>query len=412
MPRPPFTRKLIPLLIGLLVAGAVLADRIGAEPPVPPTPIPLEHLARPPAGPQPPPQINLAPVTTRTDIAALVARVDGNRWHADVATLARFGASTSDGWGTRRTLTAGNLAARDWIAATFTDLGWSVSFQSFFLIGGASYNVIGERRGFAYPEDIYIVGAHMDSTSPQSTTLAPGAEDNAGGTAALLEIARVLQDRRPASTIRLIAFSGEEQGLVGSSAYVSYLRDKSQELERVRGVYILDMIGYTSDPSYLHVVLESRNPTLYPWMGDLRDHLASVAATYTTLRVFVSNGLSGSDHVPFLYRQVPAVLLIGAQAREYPYYHTTEDLPSHVVPAQGAEIIKLLVATLADRPGVLCVLGDLNCDTVVELAEVTELASGWRRRVGEPDYDTRYDLNRDGVVNVVDLQLAVLELGG
>jgi len=410
MARPSFTRKLIPLLIGLLAAGAVLADRVGAEPPHPPTPIPLERLGRPPAAVLPAPQINLTPVTTRTDITALVTRVDGNRWHADVTTLARFGASTPGGWGTRRTLTAGNLAARDWIAATFSDLGWSVSFQSFFLIGGASYNVIGERRGFAYPEDIYIIGAHMDSTSPQSTTLAPGAEDNASGTAALLEIARVLQDRQPASTIRLIAFSGEEQGLVGSSAYVSYLQNSSHELDHVKGVYIMDMIGYTSDPNYLHVVLESRNPSLYPWMGDLRDHLTSVAATYTTLHVFVSNGVSGSDHVPFLYRQVPAVLLIGAEAREYPYYHTTEDLPSHVVPVQGAEIIKLLVATLADRPGVLCILGDLNCDTVVEVAELVELAAHWRGRTGAPGYDARYDLNRDGRINVVDVELAAAGL--
>ncbi len=409
MSRVPLPLRIVLLLVLVGVPGVTRAEpSLPQATPTPPLP---GDPDAPPLDPATVQSVTLAPVATRTGVAELVSRVDGNRWHADVTTLARFGASTSDGWGTRRSLTTGNLAARDWIAATLTDLGWTTSLQSFFLIGGTSYNVIGERVGYAYPDDIYIVGAHMDSTSSQAWTLAPGAEDNASGTAALLEIARVLQDRRVASTIRLIAFSGEEQGLVGSDAYVSYLQSGSRELDRVKGVYIMDMIGYTSHPFNLHVVLESRNPDLYPWMGDMRDHLAAMAGAYTTLRVYTSNSACCSDHAPFLYRQVPAVLLIAAEAASYPYYHSTEDLPSRIVPAQGAEIVKLVVAALADRPGVICLLADLDCDDDVDLVDLGELASHWRVGPGDPGYETRYDLNRDGAVNVVDVQLAALDLG-
>lgn len=403
--------RVIRLLGVIVLSAAALVGYVESPPPITPAYADSQRSDPPPADAKVQP-VSPSPVPVRAGVAALVARVDAGRWHADVTTLAQFGASTPGGWGTRRSLTAGNLAARDWIAAALADLGWTTSFQGFFVIGGMSYNVIGERIGRAYPDDIYIVGAHMDSTSPQAWTLAPGAEDNASGTAALLEIARVLQDRRPASTIRLIAFSGEEQGLVGSEAYASYLEDTSHELDKVKGVYIMDMIGYTSNPDTLHVLLESRNPDTYPWMGDIREHLASVAAAYTTLQVFTSNNAFGSDHVPFLYRQVPAVLLIGAEASSYPYYHTTNDLPEYVIPAEGGEIVKMLVAALADRPGVICVLADLDCDDDVDLTDLLEFANRWRSSLGEPGYDSRDDLNHDDRINVVDIQLAALALTG
>lgn len=357
-------------------------------------------------------KVSLNPLATNTGIADLVARVDGNRWHADVTTLAHFGATTPGGWGTRRTLTAGNLDARDWISTTFARLGWTSTFHAFSMLSGMSYNVIGERVGDTYPNDIYIVGAHMDSTSSQAYTLAPGAEDNASGTAALLEIARVLQDQTPASTIRLIAFSGEEQGLIGSSAYVSYLQNVSRELDNVKGVYIMDMIGYTSNPYSQHVLLQSRDPSTYPWLGNIRNHLVTMAATYTTLQVYTSNRALGSDHLPFLYHQVPAVLLIGAEVHNYPYYHTANDVPSHVVPAEGREITKMVVAALADRAGVICVVADLDCDDDVDIADLAELADHWRLSLGETDYAERYDLNRDDTINIIDMQLAAQAFTG
>lgn len=399
------------LLMVLLVGAASVSYAENPRPPATATQIPYAPLGTPPANTINTQPVALNPLAIDTRVASLTARVDGDRWHAGVTTLARFGAAEPGGWGTRRTFTAGNLAARDWISATLADLGWKTSLHAFNMVGGMSYNVIGERTGHTRPDDIYIVGAHMDSTSSQAYILAPGAEDNASGTAALLEIARVLQDQTPASTIRLVAFSGEEQGLIGSGAYVEYLAEVRHELDNVKGVYIMDMIGYTSDPDSLHVFLQSYNPDVYPWMGDIRDHLTAMAATYTTLRVFTSNQALGSDHLSFLSRQVPAVLLIEAEFHSYPYYHTTNDLPSYVVPAEGEEVIKLLVATLADRAGVICIFADLDCDSDVDVADLMELANHWRSIPGS-GYEDRYDLNNDGKINVVDIQLAAQAFTG
>ncbi|MFQ5595896.1 MAG: M20/M25/M40 family metallo-hydrolase [Anaerolineae bacterium] len=404
--------RTIPLLALLVLSSTALASYAQA-PPTPATPSrphrqPFDARATGSAGAL---SFTLSPTTTSTSVADLVARVDGNRWHADVTALAQFGAASPGGWGTRRTFTTGNIAARDWISATLAGLGWTTSLHAFSMTGGASYDVVAERVGDVRPGEIYIVGAHMDSTSTQAYTLAPGAEDNGSGTAALLEIARVLQDQTPASTIRLIAFSGEEQGLVGSDAYASYLENITHELDQVQGVYIMDMIGYTSDPNNLHVLLESRNPSTYAWMGDLRDHLASSAATYTALQIYTSNGPCCSDHMPFLWRQVPAVLLIGAEVSSYPYYHTTNDLPAYVVPAEGAEIIKAIVAALAEKAGVVCIFADVDCNGAVDVADLVDLANHWRLSSGEAG-NGRYDLNQDGEINILDIQLAALEIVG
>ena len=71
--------------------------------------------------------------------------------------------------------------------------------------------------------EVVVFSAHLDSTSTQSQTLAPGAEDNASGSASLLEAVRLLRYYKFDRTIKVIWFTGEEQGLVGSEASaVSY----------------------------------------------------------------------------------------------------------------------------------------------------------------------------------------------
>lgn len=406
MPKKPLPLTFV-LLLTMLLSALSLARHAAAQPP---TPTPVEHAIfdsdHATTDIQP---LDLSPLATDTSIAGLVGQVDGNRWYADVETLAKSGAVYPNIWGTRHLYSDGNLVARDWISATLASLGWKPYYRPFYYFNMTGYNVVGERVGIIHPEEIYIVGAHFDSTSRDSDifTLAPGAEDNASGTTALLEIARVLKDERPASTIRLIAFSGEEEGLIGSRAYVSYLKDVTHELDNVKGMYNLDMIGFTSNPNNHHVVLESYAPNIYPWMGDFRDHLASMARSYTDLKVYTSDYPGGSDHFSFLREEVPAVLLIGAEFttyRDLGYYHSQNDLPQNVVPAEGAEIIKAVVAALAQKAGVICIYADVTCDGTVDVADLLELAKHWRLSPGtDLEQD---DLNHDNQINIVDIQLA------
>jgi hypothetical protein len=135
---------------------------------------------------------------------------------------------------TRLTGTAGCDAAAAFIQDYFHMNGVGAEVQE-YPTGGDAETVVGELRGSAFPDDIVIVCAHFDSTSTEPETLAPGADDNASGVAAVMEAARILARYPTDYTIRFLAFSGEEQGLYGSEAYARAAKAANQ---RIVGVVI------------------------------------------------------------------------------------------------------------------------------------------------------------------------------
>ncbi len=98
-----------------------------------------------------------------------------------------------------------------------------------------AYNTVAEIRGTEKPDEIVILGAHLDSWD-----LAQGATDNGTGSMAVLEVARILNavGAKPKRTIRFILFSGEEQGLLGSRAYVEAHKD---EWDKISGCFVFDI---------------------------------------------------------------------------------------------------------------------------------------------------------------------------
>jgi Iap family predicted aminopeptidase len=96
-------------------------------------------------------------------------------------------------------------------------------------------NIIFEKEGSVYPNEVIVVGAHYDSVYN-----APGIIDNAGGTALLMEIAKVMSKFSTKRTIRFILFSGEELGLRGS---MDYCRAHKEELEKIKLMINLDVNG-------------------------------------------------------------------------------------------------------------------------------------------------------------------------
>ncbi len=107
--------------------------------------------------------------------------------------------------------------AGQWIFDNFTSFGLDPSFHVFDKTYGPS--VIGELPGMTYPEDIYIFCAHYDAVAGTR-----GCDDNGSGTSAVMMAARILASYEFEGTIRFIAFSGEEQWMVGSSAYADAAR--------------------------------------------------------------------------------------------------------------------------------------------------------------------------------------------
>jgi hypothetical protein len=128
-------------------------------------------------------------------------------------------------YGTRECHTPEAIEAQNWIKARFESYGLETELMDFTMPGGAaSDNVIATLPGTVYPEEYVILGGHYDSRSWSG--LAPGADDNATGTAGILEIARILSQYEFKRTIIFCAWSGEEYGLYGSEAYAAWAENQ------------------------------------------------------------------------------------------------------------------------------------------------------------------------------------------
>ena len=223
---------------------------------------------------------------------------------------------------TRYASTSNCEASGQYIYNAFSGLGLDdVRFAPFTFSGSySSRNVVAEKTGETYPDDIVIICAHYDSTSPAASrlTLAPGADDNASGTAAVLEAARILALYPLDFTIRFIAFSAEEWGLYGSRAYATAAGLAG---ERIIGVINLDMIAYANAmPEDLQVIVNSAS-------GWLADRFLDASSSYGPLGAtkMVDASFVYSDHAPFWDRGYPALLAIEDNPLTNPYYHKTTD---------------------------------------------------------------------------------------
>jgi leucyl aminopeptidase len=205
--------------------------------------------------------------------------------------------------------------------------------------------------GTQYPEEIVILSAHLDSTSrtsPYST--APGADDNATGVATLLEAARVLQSHPLPRTVRIIWFTGEEQGLLGSQAYV-----QDHALENIIGVINLDMFGYNSDEDRcfeLHVggLPASAVP------GQCFVHSIDAFDIDLKYDYIINGATSASDHSSFWSEGIGALEVLenyqtnnqpgGCSNTDWnPYYHSPSDTIDHVDLAFGYDVARAGLAT-------------------------------------------------------------------
>lgn len=184
------------------------------------------------------------------------------------------------------------------------------------------YNVVADLVGSEFPDQYVVVGGHIDSWDG-----ARGAQDNGTGVATTLEAARLLAaaGAAPRRTIRFMLWSGEEQGLLGSRAYVAAHQD---DMERVSAVLVHD--GGTN---YLSGI--AGPPAL---VGDLRFAFEPVLQLDPLLpfEVEENGGLSrggGSDHSAFVSAGVPGFFWEQSGRTDYDFvHHTQHDHLEHVVP--------------------------------------------------------------------------------
>jgi carboxypeptidase Q len=203
------------------------------------------------------------------------------------------------------------------------------------------YNTVAEIRGTEKPEEVVILGAHLDSWD-----LGTGATDNGTGSMAVLEAARALQKLgvKPKRTIRFVLFTGEEQGLNGSKAYV---QAHKEELGKISGVLVHDTgtgkvltIGLMGN----YNVRETIDRVLYPMAEPL-------GIMEPSLR---SEG--GSDHVPFDTAGVPGFWCVQEVADYEKMHHSQADVLDHVRwddLTEGAQVLAVFAYNVAELPEML-----------------------------------------------------------
>jgi hypothetical protein len=206
-------------------------------------------------------------------------------------------------------------------------------------------NVIADQTGRLFPDDIVLLVGHLDSTSNNPYNFAPGADDNASGSAGVMQVAGVLSQNSFDYTIRYVLFTGEEQGLYGSQAYAQYLAEQGEKLV---AVIDLDMIGYNSD-LYPDPVLEFHIRKGNSGDSAIANLLSDVIAVYKLdlIPEIIKDGLSYSDHAPFWDKGYAAVLSVEDLDDRNPNYHTTGDRLSNINLPYNTKIVKAAVAAVA-----------------------------------------------------------------
>ncbi len=247
---------------------------------------------------------------------------------------------------TRHSTSAGFSSAATWARKQLKLMSYKTRLQSVDVAGSTSRNVIADRPGGGTGNrKVVIVTAHLDSINLQGgpAAPAPGADDNASGSAGVLEMARAFKDHQGVHDLRFILFGGEEQGLFGSKRYVATLSQK--ERNRIDAVVNMDMVGSLNNASPT-VLLEGAQLS-----QAIIDRLSDAAETYTQLNVETSLNPFASDHVPFINAAVPAVLTIEGADSTNDTVHTGADKLERIDFDLLVEILRMNVAFVAETIG-------------------------------------------------------------
>ena len=181
-------------------------------------------------------------------------------------------------------------------------------------------NVLGMIQGQdpTLQEETVIIGAHRDHFGKQAGLIFPGADDNASGTAVLLEVARIMATvkQRPSRTILFISFSGEEQGLRGARFYTRF---PARSLNKTIVMINVDHVGVG-------------NGKLTVGVSKLPRPLAQQAANQVGLQEMVQlyGYFPGGDHVPFAEANIPTIAVVSSGI--HPSFHQSTDTPEKIEP--------------------------------------------------------------------------------
>ena len=242
---------------------------------------------------------------------------------------------------TRCTLTDSGYAASQWIYDKFISWGYTATLDTFYVnttyLGythtGYDRNVIGSMMGAYFPTREIIIGGHYDSYgTPDPSSVAPGADDNATGMAVALEAARVCQGTNFESTVKFFGFGCEEFGMFGSTHYANESYSQNTDIVAVLNN---DMLGWGSF-GYITGGTE--------W---LRNLLAMVTLKYVPTLETDMQGAPLCDAQPFYNLGYPAVMSIEQDWISNRYINSVHDSIIYLQPPLYTANIKAQIATMA-----------------------------------------------------------------
>jgi hypothetical protein len=242
--------------------------------------------------------------------------------------------------GPRPTGSEACIAAAEYIYDQFESMGLTVHYRNWTYGSYSSANVEATINGIDESSDeIYIICAHYDTVSA-----GPGADDDTSGTVAVIMAALIMSQHqfKINHTIKFVAFSGEEQGLLGSGVYAA---DAAAEGWNIVGVLNADMISYavtTSDGNNLIVFEDTTSEWLYTYTLDINTEYAD----YIHLTLRHGGSTWGSDHNSFWDEGYAALFYF--EYKETPYYHGPSDTIAHINTTYAIKNIRLILATLAE----------------------------------------------------------------
>ena len=281
----------------------------------------------------------------------------------DVAALKRHVHRLAGEIGERNVFRPAALAAAQaHIESTWRRQGYVVRRQVYDVMGMNCANLEVTRPGSCPQSGILLLGAHYDSVRGS-----PGANDNASGVAALLEISRCFREVTPAMTVRFVAFANEEPPFFmhreqGSLVYAKAVRAAGHD---IRLMVALETIGY-----YCDAPNSQRYPPIfglfYPDRGNFLGFVANIqsrrlmrqaARCFRDVSDFplehiatvgIVPGVSWSDHRSFWRYGYRAFMATDTAPYRYPYYHTAEDTPDKLSYAAFGRVTNGLAACFAE----------------------------------------------------------------
>lgn len=251
-------------------------------------------------------------------------------------------------------------AAAAYIRNEWTAQGYQVKAQYYRVNGVQSENLEVSRIGKTKPQEIILVGAHYDTVEGS-----PGANDNASGIAALLELSRFFAEVDTERTLRFVAFTNEEPpfffwGQMGSAVYARQARARD---DNIRLMISLEMLGSYSEkpgsqsyPLFLKYFYPDR-ANFIAMVSNLasRKELNQLVAAFKAHASFPVEslatfefipGVAWSDHLSFWREGYPAVMVTDTAFYRYEAYHTANDTPEKLNYSAMAQVVEGLFHAL------------------------------------------------------------------